>query len=116
MAASKELPSETLSMAERYQNLSTTQVMKYVGTQNRQTIWEYVKQGKLPKPKYISAHRPVWQLGELVDHLEKVLESFDTKERNFIGNAKTKEDQETQVRSSGATKLRQRFGLGLNKQ
>ncbi len=115
MAARKELPSQHLSMAERYQNLSTTQVMKYVGTQNRQTIWEYVKQGKLLKPRYISPHRPIWQLGELVDYLERVLEPYDAKERSFVGKPSLSTAEPQQAKTSTARKLRERFGFGKSK-
>jgi len=115
MAVTKESPSKTLTMAERYQNLSTAQVMKYVGAESRQTVWEYVKQGKLPKPKYISPHRPIWQLGELLDHLEDKLELYDTSVRRAKGDINTGTTSEPKFKSSAANKLRERFGFGKSK-
>ena len=112
MAISKALPSEHLTMAERYQNLSTRQVMKYVGVECRQTVWELVKQGKLPKPRYLSAHRPIWQLGELVDYLEDKLEPFDASVRGFKGDPNISTAESQQAKTSTARKLRERFGFG----
>jgi hypothetical protein len=36
-----------------------------------QTVWLYVKEGKLPKPRYLLPNRPVWRFGEVVDQVEK---------------------------------------------
>ena len=100
-------------MAERYQNLNTAQVMRYVGAESRQTVWEYVKQGKLPRPRYISPHRPVWRLGEVVDHLEGVLEPYDAQARGFKGDPEVQGTRaDKTAKGSTAEKLRERFGLG----
>ena len=115
MAATKPLPSETLTMAERYQNLNTKQVMKYVGAESRQTVWEYVKKGKLPKPRYVSPHRPVWRLGELLDYLEGVLEPYEAQTRGFKGDPEVNSPGVQQPRSRKTESLRERFGLGRSK-
>ncbi len=44
MSATQESPSKNLTMAERYQNLSTAQVMKYVGAESGSTS----KKGSYP--------------------------------------------------------------------
>ena len=62
-------PSDGLPLAERYRLLTTCQVMAFVGVRSRQSVWRYVKQGKLPKPRYLGPRRPVWRLGEVIDHL-----------------------------------------------
>ena len=111
MATRKIIPSETLTMAERYQNLSTNQVMKYVGAESRQTVWEYVRQGKLPKPRYISPHRPVWRLGEVVDYLEGVLKPFDATVRGYRGDPEVNRAKTEEPVTSRADRLRERFGL-----
>ena len=63
-------PSDDLPPAERFRLLTTRQVMKLVGVRCRQSVWRYVKQGKLPKPRYLGPRRPVWRFGELLDHLQ----------------------------------------------
>jgi predicted DNA-binding transcriptional regulator AlpA len=95
-------------MAERYKNLNTKQVMEYLGVESRQTVWMYVKEGKLPKPRYLSPHRPVWRLGEVVDQLEKNLKPFDIGAKGFRG-------EPGQVELGGTIKVqkfRERFWLG----
>ena len=101
-------PSETLTQAERYKNLNTRQVMAYIGTECRQTLWKYVKLGKLPKPRYIRPNRPLWRLGEVVDHLERNLKSSDEGKRGFRGDVKEKPAPQKTTRE----RLRERFGLG----
>jgi predicted DNA-binding transcriptional regulator AlpA len=75
--AERNLPSENLVLGERYKNLNTSQVMEYIGVTCRSSVWLYVKEGKLPKPRYISPKNPVWRLGEVIDHLEGVYVSFE---------------------------------------
>jgi predicted DNA-binding transcriptional regulator AlpA len=87
MPASKIVPSETLTMAERYQNLSTKQVMKYLGVESRESVWKDVREGNIPKPRYLARHRPVWRLGELVDHLEGKLQPYEAEARGFKGDS-----------------------------
>jgi predicted DNA-binding transcriptional regulator AlpA len=69
-------PSEKLTAYERYQELNTEQVMKLIGAKSRQTVWLYTKQGKLPQPRYISPRRPLWRLGELLDHTHHLMKSL----------------------------------------
>lgn len=64
-------PSCDLPLAERYRLLTTRQVMVLVGVRSRQSVWRYVKQGKLPKPRYLGPRRPVWRLGEILDSLDQ---------------------------------------------
>ncbi len=44
--------------------LSTKQTFEYLGI-GRSTLWSDVKNGRLPKPYYVNAHRPRWKLSEL---------------------------------------------------
>lgn len=60
-------PSDDLPVAERYKLLTTRQVMAYIGVESRQSVWRYVKAGKLPEPRYLAPKRPVWRLGEVID-------------------------------------------------
>ncbi len=99
---------ETLSLTARYKNLNANQVKEYLGVESRQTVWQYVKEGKLPKPRYLSPHRPVWRLGEVVDQLEKNLKPFEVGARGLRGEP----GQVELGGSSQAQKLRERFGLG----
>ena len=102
-------PSETLTQAERYKNLSTRQVQAYIGAECRETVWEYVRLGKLPKPRYISPHRPLWRLGEVVDVLERNLKTSDEGKRGFRGDVKPEQQA---PKKSNAQRLRERFGIG----
>jgi predicted DNA-binding transcriptional regulator AlpA len=105
-------PSETLSAGERYKNLNTAQVMEYIGATRRETVWAYVKGGKLPKPRYLSAKHPVWRLGEVIDHLEGVLEPYDAEPRGIIGEGEEEAKPLKADRSSVASKLREKLNLG----
>lgn len=113
-ATPKPRPSDKLSPAEYYQHLNTKQVMKYVGASSPATIWHYVKTGKLPKPRYPSPHRPVWRLGEVIDHFDAQLEPFDAAPRSYRGDPELDQPAPTDKRqqgSSAADKIRERLGL-----
>jgi predicted DNA-binding transcriptional regulator AlpA len=125
MPAAKPAPSETLTMSERYQNLNTKQVMKYLGVTSRESVWKDVREGRLPKPRYLAPHRPVWRLGEVIDHLEGKLQPFEAEARGFKGDSpqerkekiikaieKPQPKEETPVLTpSKKDALRARFGL-----
>lgn len=49
-------------------------------------VWSYVQQGLIPQPRYIKAHTPRWQLGELVDHLYSNLKEADEVPRGLKGD------------------------------
>ena len=100
MPAAKPAPSETLGMAERYQNLNTRQVMKYLGVTSRESVWKDVREGRLPKPRYLAPHRPVWRLGEVVDHLEGKMQPYEAEARGFKGDS----PQERKEKASKPTK------------
>jgi predicted DNA-binding transcriptional regulator AlpA len=103
-----ELPSASLSAYERYQELNTKQVMKLIGAGCRQTVWAYTKQGKLPQPRYINSHRPVWRLGEILDHTHQMLTPASEKEPVFSKN-KPAEAETFETDSNLVAKLRKRL-------
>jgi predicted DNA-binding transcriptional regulator AlpA len=78
--------SRELTAQEYYQHLSTDDVRILIGAKTKATVWIYVKQGKLPKPRYPSPHRPIWRLGEVIETFEKHLESYDDAPRAFRGS------------------------------
>ena len=98
-------------IAERYNNPNTKQVTEYLGVESRQTFWQYVKDGKLPKPCNFSPHRPVWRLGEVVHQLEQNLKLFAVGAKGLRGEP----GQVGLGGSSQAQKLRERFGLAREK-
>ena len=101
--------SETLTLADRYKNLNTAQVLEYIGATRRETVWAYVKQGKLPRPRYLSPKHPVWRLGEVIDYLEGVYVPYEAEARGV-----NVEDEPTvkPERSGMADKLREKLNLG----
>jgi predicted DNA-binding transcriptional regulator AlpA len=96
-----------LSNAERYKNLSTKQVLEYIGATRRETVWAYVRLGKLPKPRYLRAHRPVWRLGEVLDHLEHKMLGYDERQRGLRGEVA----KQAPKALTTAERMRERFGL-----
>jgi len=95
-----------MSPAERYKQLNSKQLMAYIGTTRRNTVWDYVRRGILPPPRYIQPHRPVWRLGEVVDALER-LPGAEAK-RGYRGHVTTEKKPEA---ASTLERLRERFGL-----
>lgn len=126
--AERKLPSENLILGERYKNLNTTQVMDYLGVTCRSTVWLYVREGKLPKPRYISPKNPVWRLGEVIDHLEGVYVSYeegaqgvgakDATDDDLAGSSDRKsttaslKDKHKAESTGLAQKLREKLNLG----
>ncbi len=127
IAKNKTLPVE-ISALEYYKNLNLKQVMAVIGAEHRNTVWNYVREGKLPTPRYPSPHRPVWRFGELVEHFEPHLVEQSAAPRAYRGadvvkaerpsadvvskestpKDRAKDDESTrQVKS-----LRERLGLG----
>jgi prophage regulatory protein len=45
-------------------------VMELVGIK-KSTVWLWVKQGKLPKPKKLSSRVTVWKESEIIEFIEK---------------------------------------------
>lgn len=105
MRGKKTKPSDDLSAAERFQELNTRDVANYIGVKSTKTVWVYVKEGRLPKPRYIKPHQPLWRLGEVLDHTHGLMTTYDEAPRGFAG------DTETQSGETGNTgdKLRERL-------
>ena len=104
-------PSNDLTVHERFIQLNTKQVMQLVGTENRSTLWKYVKEEKLPKPRYIAKHRPLWRLGEVVDTFGQYLEPYDAAPRSFRGDKTAAPEPVKQKGSGAAARIRERLGL-----
>jgi predicted DNA-binding transcriptional regulator AlpA len=104
-------PSDSLSAYERYQELNTDQVMKLVGIESRRTVWRYVEAGKLPKPRYLSSRRPLWRLGELLDHTHRLMKTPDEITTGFPGMTRPPAQQEDDNENL-LQKMRQRLKLG----
>jgi predicted DNA-binding transcriptional regulator AlpA len=100
-----------MSPAERYKQLNSKQLMAYIGTTRRNTVWDYVRRGILPQPRYIQPHRPVWRLGEVVDALER-LPGPEAK-RGYRGHVKALRSDAALKPKAASTleRMRERFGL-----
>ncbi len=108
MAHVKEKPSDKLTAFERYQELNARQVAKYVGVETTKSVWVYVKEGKLPQPRYLAPHKPIWRLGEVLDHTHALMQAPSKAVQGFKGN----ELQESQRTSKSKVKLlKERLGL-----
>ena len=60
-----------LSALEYYSQIDSKEVCRLLGFKSRTTLWNWVKQGKLPEPRYPAPHEPRWRLGEIVELLEQ---------------------------------------------
>ena len=101
------MPSASLSAVESFKELNTRQVMEYIGATSTQTVWAYVKAGKLPKPRYIRPHSPLWRLGEVLDHTHKLMQDYDEGPRGLVG--RVGETRASEKPSSAAEKVRERL-------
>ena len=108
MNQTQKMPSEELSAYEKFQELSTAQVAKLVGVTTRQSVWVYVKEGKLPKPRYLAEHKPVWRLGEVLDHTHMLMQTPSDSVQGFKGEILARDVHE---KSSKLSKLKKRLGL-----
>lgn len=97
---------QELSAAEYYRELTTQDVMALVGLKSRQSVWRWVKQNKIPAPRYASPHAPRWYLGEVLEHRQKQSQVFKDAPRGLKGQVETQYQDESKV-----TKLLERFGL-----
>ena len=103
-------PSEELTAFEKYQELNTKQVAKFVGVTTTKSVWVYVKEGKLPKPRYLAEHKPVWRLGEVLDHTHQLMQQTKP-EATFKGEKDTTRVQADKNSRSRVRRLRERLGL-----
>jgi len=106
-----ELPSSTMSAYERYQELNVKQVAKFIGVESSFSVWDYVKRGLLPEPRYIRPHAPRWRLGEVVDHTHRIMKSADETTTGFKGKPKPPKNQQDD-NDNLLQKMRQRLKLG----
>ncbi len=61
---------------------STDQILARYYSVTRKTIWDWSRQGKLPKPKKISSNRTRWNNAEIKLHNERVA---NLKEKESLG-------------------------------
>jgi len=102
----------TLSATEYYKRLNMKQVMAYVGATSRNTIWDYVDKGLLPKPFYPKPHRPVWTLGEVVEHTQEHFKDYDAEPRGFRGSETITNARAMEASPTTADRWKRRFGFG----
>jgi len=110
MSKVAQKPSDQLSAFERFQELSPRQVAKFVGVTTTKSVWRYVEQGKLPKPRYLAEHKPVWRLGEVLDHTHQLMQQTKA-EATFKGEKDTTRVQADKTTRSKVRRLRERLGL-----
>ena len=103
-----------LSTAERYKQINALDIADLLGV-SRSTVWQYVKDGILPEPRYLKPRQPKWQLGEVIDAYEGQLLSAKEIAEGASGLARaqapTKTTSENPKPESAAQKLKKRFGL-----
>jgi len=110
MPKTAKRPSEDLTAFEKYKELSTAQVKHFVGLQHTRSVWKYVKEGKLPKPRYLAEHKPVWRLGEVLDHTHQLMQQTKP-EAMFKGEKDNTRVQADKNSRSRVRRLRERLGL-----
>jgi len=110
MRGKQEQPSAHLSPLEKYKELNTRQVATYVGVTGPQTVWAYVKEGRLPKHRDLKPHHPIWRLGELLDHTHSLMQDFDDAPRGYVGKKALQTQKKTNIKNSGlAETIRERL-------
>jgi predicted DNA-binding transcriptional regulator AlpA len=118
MAAESRSSARELTAVEYYQQLTTRDVQKLIGAKSKRTVWTYVEQGILPKPRYQKPHRPVWRLGECIEALERHTQAYEDAPRAFRGSPKLDEftpPRTKQESSHLADKVRERLGIKKSK-
>lgn len=108
MGQKNQKPSDQLSAFEKYQELNPSQVAKLIGVTTNRSVWNYVKKGKLPEPRYLENHRAIWRLGEVLDHTHMQMQTPSESVHGFKGEALARDVHE---KSSKLSKLRKRLGL-----
>lgn len=108
MSQIKPKPSDKLSAFEKYQELSARQVAKFIGVETTKSVWVYVKQGKLPQPRYLAPHKPVWRLGEVLDHTHALMQAPSKAVQGFKGKEL---EIPAQTSKSKVRLLKERLGL-----
>ncbi len=103
-----EKPSDRLTAFEALKELSCRQVADYVGVTRTATVWKYVKEGKLPQPRYLAPYRPIWRFGEVIDHTHALMQKPSDSVQGFKGEALARDVHE---KSSKLSKLKKRLGL-----
>lgn len=101
-------PSDSLSPFDAYKELNTKQVSEYVGLTHASSVWRYVKEGKLPQPRYLAPHKPIWRFGELLDHTHALMQAPSKAVQGFKGKEL---EAPTQVSKSRVKLLKERLGL-----
>ncbi len=118
MAAETRSSARELTAVEYYQQLTTADVQKLIGAKSKRTVWTYVEQGILPKPRYQQPHRPVWRLGECLEALEKHTQAYEDAPRAFRGSPKLDEftpPKSKKESSKVADMVRERLGIKKSK-
>lgn len=108
MSKVKQRPSDDLTAFERYQELNPKQVAKFIGVSTTRSVWRYVDQGKLPKPRYLSPHKAIWRLGEVIDHTHMLMQTPSKAVQGFKGEGLATDATKN---SSTLNKLKKRLGL-----
>ena len=112
MAKTQDKPSEGLSAFEKYQELNSNQVMKFLGITHRSTLWQYRKDGKVPEPRYLTPGKPIWRLGELLDHTHARMKPYEAEPRGFRGSERVVNAKAMETGSSLADKIKNRLYKG----
>lgn len=95
-----------MPVTEYYRELTTGDVMELVGLKTRQSVWRWVKQNKLPSPRYAAPHAPRWYLGEVLEHRQQNTQHFADAPRGLKGQVASENPNEAKV-----GRLLERFGL-----
>ncbi|HHO56871.1 MAG TPA: hypothetical protein ENK21_10815 [Trueperaceae bacterium] len=109
MTKKQALPSEKLTAFEKYQELNSKQVMKLLGITDRSTLWRYRKEGKVPEPRYLKPGKPIWRLGEVLDHTHARMKKYDEAARGFRGDEKIVKAREQESSSNIADRIKKRL-------
>ncbi len=99
-----------LTALEHYTQISTGEVARLFGWTSNTSVWAAVKEGKIPKPRYLRPHQPMWRLGELIPILE-AQPGFDEAIKGFKGHARDEESMPVPKKETKRSSVWDRLGL-----
>jgi predicted DNA-binding transcriptional regulator AlpA len=77
---------EEIPLDVYFRRYRTRQTLEFLGFSSRTTLWNAVKEGRAPKPRYDKPHSPYWRLGDLITFEVSKTEAFEDRERGSKGD------------------------------
>ena len=89
--------------------------MQLLGITDRSTLWRYRKEGKIPEPRYLSPSKPIWRLGEVLDHTHALMKPYEAEPRGLKGDEKITNARAMENSPNIADRIKRRLYKGSKK-